>query len=264
MKKKVKIVRKPKDNVVSIKRKRRKKRRGAKIGGLIILLIITVFALMLTPYFHIKWFDITGNEKVTNEQIIQTANLQYNTNLFKVNLKNAESAISKIPYINTVTVRRKLPDGIRVQVTECVPVAYMPFGTAYVMIDENGKLLETVDKLENGPALPVVNGITVDNFQLGMSLSETNPNEAKALKSLLEKLREYELYDRVSAFDISNSDNLSFVFDQHKKVVVGDSYRLDYKLMMLKAAIEQLAPSEAGTIDLTIEGKAVFTPDEDQ
>lgn len=230
--------------------------------GLLLLLAVTAGVLMLTPFFNLQWVDITGNEKVTSDQILKASEIAYQTNVFRVNVKKAAASIGKIPYVETVSVHRKLPGGIRIKITESVPVAYMPFGTSYVLIDGGGKLLESLPALSEEYKLPVVTGIALENFELGASIQTTNPTELKAFQNLMEKLREYSLLDRVSMIDISNPDHLTFQFDQNKTVQVGDAYRLDYKLMMLQATIEELAPSEAGAIDLTIEGKAIFSPKE--
>ena len=53
-----------------------------------------------------------------------------------------------------------------------------------------------------------------------------------------------------------------YVIDGNKNVITGGNYRLDYKLMMLEATVSELSRSEAGTIDLSTEGEALFTPDE--
>ena len=88
------------------------------------------------------------------------------------------------------------------------------------------------------------------------------PNEITAMDELLAELMEHGLLDRSSVINFKNPNNVTFVIDGNKTVKTGGNYRLDYKLMMLEATISELAKSEAGIIDLSIEGEALFSPEE--
>ena len=61
---------------------------------------------------------------------------------------------------------------------------------------------------------------------------------------------------------MKNTKNISMIFDNDKEVIFGNTYRMEYKIAMLESALASLAPSEKGTIDLTVEGQALFTPKE--
>lgn len=244
-----------------IVRIRRKNNRVAKIGGLFLLVVVTLFVLMLTPLFNIKWIDIKGAEKVTSGEIKSAISYQQGSNIFKINLSKSEKKLLAVPYVKSASVHRKLPDGIRVKITERVPSAYIKFGGGFVLIDNEGRLLEQVKELpENYPELT---GVPTDGLQVGQNIGDKSEDTLNAFSVLYGKLNEYEIYDRVTALDVKNPDRLSFVFDGNKNVILGDGYRLDYKMMMLQAAIEDLAPSEKGTITLSVEGKAIFTPSDE-
>ena len=241
-------------------RMRKKNSKVAKVGGFLLLVVVTLFILMLTPFFNIKWIDIQGAEKVSSGEIKAAMQYQQGENIFKINLRKSRQRLLEIPYVQTAEVRRKLPDGIRVKITECVPCAYIQYGGGFVLLDETGKLLEQVKEAPAG--MPVIEGVQTDGLTLGQALSDKNEDAAQAFRVLYEKLNEYKIYERATSINIENPDHLSFVFDGNKNVVIGDGYRLDYKLMMLQVSIAELAPSEEGTITLTVEGKAIFTPSE--
>lgn len=238
----------------------RKNSKVAKIGGIILLVAVTLFVLMLTPLFNIKWLDIKGAEKVTVGQVKTAISYKQETNIFKLGIRKGEKNLMAVPYVETAKVRRKLPDGIRVKITERVPVAYMKFGGGFALIDKTGRLLEQVqDKPQN---LPCLSGVPNDGLAIGQQIGDKSKDAEQAFLVIYEKLTEYEIFDRVSGINVTNSDSLSFEFDNNKTVILGDGYRLDYKLMMLQAAIEDISPSEKGTINLTVEGKAIFSPEE--
>ncbi|MBQ7039329.1 MAG: FtsQ-type POTRA domain-containing protein [Clostridia bacterium] len=238
---------------------KRKNNRVYKIGGFVLLVVVTLFVLMLTPLFNAKWIDIQGAQRVAFSEIENTISYKQGINIFRLNLSKAEKKLLDIPYIETASVHRKLPDGIRVKITERTPVAYIEYGGTYALCDKTGRLLEQIkDKPLN---LAQLTGAPTEGLKIGQSIGDKSEAALNAFTVLYDKLIEYQIYERVTGIDVKNTDNLSFMFDGNKKVVIGDGYRLDYKMMMLQATIEDLAPSEEGTITLTVEGKAIFTPD---
>ena len=241
-------------------RMKRKNSKVATFSGFLLLVIVTLFILMLTPFFNIKWIDIKGAEKITSGQIKTAISYSQGTNLFKINLKKSEENLEALPYVKDAEVKRKFPDGVRVYITERTPVAYIEFGGAFVLIDSEGRMLEQVS--EKPDKIPAVLKAPVEGLKVGQYLKDKSEEASQAFVVLYEKLNEYQLYERVSGINVGTADSISFAFDGNKNVIIGDGYRLDYKLMMLQAAIDGLAPSESGTITLTVEGKAIFTPKE--
>ena len=247
--------------IININRReiRRRKKRAARIRFICLLAAVSVITFLMTPVFNIKWIDVTGNEKTTFGQVVKSSGITYEQNIFRLNIKKSKDAIKKLPYVDTVKIARHLPGGVMFKITERVPVACVKFGTGYAFLDKEGRLLELS---ENHPGIPEIQGIAIKNQKIGDILKDTIPNEITAMDELLETLSEHGLLDRTSVINIKNPNNVTFVIDGNKTVKTGGNYRLDYKLMMLEATISELAKSEAGTIDLSIEGEALFSPEE--
>ena len=256
-------MKKPKDDgkIININRRelRKRKRKAARRRFICLLAVIGVIVFLMTPVFNIKWIDVTGNEKTTFGQVVQSSGITYEQNIFRLNIKKSKGQIKKLPYVDTVRIARHLPGGIMFKITERVPVACVKFGTGFSLLDKEGRLLELV---KDHPGIPEIQGIAVKNQKIGDILKNTIPDEIAAMDELLAKLAEYELTDRTSVVNIKNPNNVTFVIDGNKTVKTGGNNRLDYKLMMLEATISELAKSEAGTIDLSIEGEALFSPEE--
>lgn len=249
------------EKIININRReiRRRKRRAARIRFICLLAAVSVIAFLMTPVFNIKWIDVTGNEKTSFGQVVKSSGIDYNQNIFRLNIKKSKEAIKLLPYVDTVKIARYLPGGVMFKITERVPVACIKFATGYALLDKEGRLLEATD---SRPTLPEIQGITLKKQKIGEILKDTLPNEITAMDELLAELTEHGLLDRTSVINIKNPNNVSFVFDGNKTVKTGGNYRLDYKLMMLEATISELAKSEAGTIDLSVEGEALFSPEE--
>jgi hypothetical protein len=75
-------------------------------------------------------------------------------------------------------------------------------------------------------------------------------------------LKENNIGDRVSSYVADDKGNVSFVIDGTKTIVLGGEVNTEYKFKMLEKVIGELPPTQKGTIDLSVEGKALFTPSE--
>lgn len=244
---------------------RKKNSRVTKIMGLSALIIVTLFILMLTPIFNAKHLVVQTPgggkpEYITAGEVKQAIDYNKNDNIFKINTRKGEENLKHIPYVKDAEIDRKLPNKVVVTISERMPVAYVTFGNASMLLDEDGRLLEQVGKKPK--KLPVVIGISVKTLKVGENLRDRNVAKANAYTALYQKLEEYNLASQTTEINVKDPNQVKCVLGGNKEVVFGDGYQLDYKMRMLQVAVEQLGSSEAGTITLTVEGKAIFTPKE--
>ncbi len=234
--------------------KKKKKKSAIRITAF--LVIVAVLVLMLTPIFTVKWFEVTGNTKITDKQILEASDLDIGDNLFRFNLKKTKDKIKAITYIDSVKIVRWLPDGIKITVTERTPVAALKSATGFLTVDVKGKIIESVKKT----SLPVIENIKTATLKPGEFLNEKQVQQIEELVEVARIINEFEMNDRLTEFGIDKSGNYKFVIDGNKNVVLGEETRIDYKLKMLKAVIDELSPTEEGTIDLSKEGEALYSP----
>ncbi len=247
--------------IIDINRKeiRKRKKRAARNRFICFLAVIAVICFLMTPVFNIKWIDVEGNQKTKFGEIVKASGVEYEQNMFRLNIKKSKQQIRTIAYIDDVKIARHISGGVMIKVTEREPVACLKYANGFVLIDKEGRLLET---LKEPTGYPEIVGIKLSKQKIGDILKETDEAKIATMDELLDKLKEHELLQRTSKINISKANNAEFVIDGNKNVITGGNYRLDYKLMMLEATVSELSRSEAGTIDLSTEGEALFTPDE--
>ena len=108
------------------KRKRRGKRKIALRIALVLIPACAIFiTLSLTVLFRVVSFTVEGDlGPYTSEQIEAAGGISAGTNLFLADTDAAEKQIqTKLPYIETASVKIRLPDRIVIRVTQAVPVA---------------------------------------------------------------------------------------------------------------------------------------------
>ncbi len=239
-------------------KKQQKKKKGA-FKATVFLIVVAILVLMLTPIFTIEWFEVSGNTKVSDNQILQISELEMGDNLFRFNVKKTKDKIRTISYIDEIKILRWFPSGVKIEVTERIPVASLVTKSGYLNVDKKGVIIEGVKKT----TLPVIENIKTTTLKVGNTLKEKETAQIDRLKEVTEIIKQFDISERLTEFGIDKYGNFKFVIDGNKNVVLGEEVRLDYKLKMLKSVVDELSPTEEGTIDLSKEGQALYSPNKD-
>jgi cell division protein FtsQ len=149
--------------------------------------------------------QITGNRIVSPDAILQQFVHDRGRSVLRVPLSERRSLIEEIPWVESATVQRILPNGIRVEIVERTPIAFVRNGTELALIDAHGVIL---DRTKNEDwQFPIVTG-----------LSENMPREERArrMQTYQEFIKDVDLVrsgssDRVSEVDLANPKDLRAV-----------------------------------------------------
>ena len=72
-------------------------------------------------YFVIKDVEISGNERLEYHDVIKEAGLEPGLNSLSVSIDEIELRLKKNPWIKKVSVTRKLPDRVKIEIEEYKP-----------------------------------------------------------------------------------------------------------------------------------------------
>ena len=91
------------------------------------------------------------------EEIVAGMDVKQGDNLYLWNkVKVSDELLQQFPYLETVQIRRHLPDALVVTVTECTATVAVPSDGGYYYLSEQGKVLEQ-NAADGG--LPLVTGV---------------------------------------------------------------------------------------------------------
>ena len=147
-----------KKNAKQVEKEKKKRKKIAfvlKCCSLLALIVGTGLFMFLSPTFNVKKINVTGNEQLTEQEIISLSGITLEENTFKIRLSKAEDDIKSQAYVESVKVSRKLPSEITIEVTERKPSFMLEVGNAYVYMNTQGYFLEIS---ENKLELPVILG----------------------------------------------------------------------------------------------------------
>lgn len=116
-------------------------------------------------YFNIKSLEITGNIRLTKEQVLETARIKTDSNALTVNLPLAKKYLLSHPWIAEADVSRELPGKLVLKIREHRPLAILDLNRRF-MLNHEGKIFKEVsdsDLVE----LPVVEGLTFSDLDIG-------------------------------------------------------------------------------------------------
>src|SRR5260370_34342396 len=86
--------------------------------------------------------EVSGNHIVGREAVLQQFVHDRNRSVLQIPLDTRRSQLEQIPWVESASVQRILPNRLRVEVTERTPVAFARIGNELALIDAHGVILD--------------------------------------------------------------------------------------------------------------------------
>lgn len=228
---------------------------------LIMAAVVIALALSMIIFFRVRHVEVRGNVFYTAEEVSAATAIASGDNLLTISRGQvAGSIMAQLPYIESVQVRRQLPDTVIVTVTEFdTTYAVQDAAGAWYLMTATGKLTEQVSEQAAKEHIQVENLILKDPViggQAEPSAEEGKEDPARRkLETLLVLLREIEAADlvrEVSSVNVLSTSSISLWYGDRFQVELGGSDELAYKLEYLKLIIAEQKDYTTGTIDLSL------------
>ena len=209
-------------------------RRRRKIGGVFILLLLFIIAVtvaLTVPVFNITSVTVTGNARLTQEEILAVAGIPVGTNIYRISMRSAEDRLEEMPYVLSARVRRKFPARVHVHVEEREEKAAVICDGGYAITDETARVLRLANDREN---LPCVTGAGVTAATPGKTIEMKEEGFVSNYTALLSALDTAELGVSFSMLRIENIADVSAETEHGLEIHLGGMDDLDYKLKLCK------------------------------
>lgn len=200
------------DKAVKRKKKRKKKKRKRKFFLLKFLLLVALavglYYFLSSEFFDIQKVSVDNISHYTEEQVVKLSKIKTGANLFKTSLGDAEKRLLKDPYMKDVELKRKLPGTVAITVTERVEYAAVPYGSEYILIDQETIVL---GRTQSAPELPILMGMTVKSMEPGKGLEVEQSNVLEETLKLLSVMEKSDLYFK--KIEISDVLIKAYIYD---------------------------------------------------
>lgn len=245
----------------SARNKRRRRRGRARTGFFFKLLfvaaVMVAITLGVTVFFQVEEVAVVGNQRYTVQEVVSASGIQEGENLFQLNKNDiARQILEQLPYTQSLTIKRVLPNKILITVEEWQAVAQVESEEQWWLISVGGKLLEA----DFYPDVISVSGISPLSPRAGTALAVSQEETAKltALLGLLSALEGQAMLDKVSDLDLSHPSYITFLYEERFEVRLLQGADYAYKLRALEAVVADREEYETGTMDLTQDNNTVL------
>lgn len=205
----------------------------------ILLLIIgmVVFALV-SPIFNITKVKVTGNNKLSSKKIIGMTGLEIGQNVFKINKSEIIKNIRKNGLVSDVEIKRNLPDEIEIIVSERVASFAIEYGNGYVIVSNQGYIIELSETNQN---LPILIGTVTkeEDYVENNRLEEQDLNALNLVLKIMNAANVNEIDELISSIDISDLTDVKINLDAEGKIAyLGDCSNLSHRIQWVKTILE--------------------------
>lgn len=219
-----------KQNLYSLPQKNKlNKPKRAKIHYIIIMLlsVVSLYFFIQSPFFEIKKIYVKGTNHLTINQVLELANIQPGINILKVNSSKIKEGLSAHPWIKDVQVERKLPSTVNVYIQEREGVAIVPSVGGYLVVDETGVVLKSMEHLGQ-LVLPVITNVNLEeNLPYGEKIKN---KQTKDVLGIINQLPEV-VHARVA--EIAVAEGITFFAMGGLEIRLGTVEHIDKKLQIL-------------------------------
>ncbi len=241
------------------------------LGVVAVAAVVGGVALTLYRYGAHSWrfrlessdqLEIAGIHNVTRSQVMEVMGGDIGRNLFFVPLADRKKQLEEIPWVESASVMRFLPNRLRVEIKERTPVGFAQIGSKIALIDAHGVLMELPAGGARKYSFPVI---------VGMGDAEPLSTRAARMKIYTQLMRELDSggarYSQdLSEVDLSDPDDVKVTAaDPNGEVLVhlGSSDFLQrYQVYVAHVQEWRQQFQKVRSVDLRYDRQVIVNPDE--
>lgn len=240
--------------------KKRKNIRGVFYYPLMFLFFSAVLIFSISIFFRVSRIEVIGNERYSKQEVTIASGIEEGENLLFMNRFRAVSRIfARLPYVESVSVSRKLPNRSVIEIKESIPIAYVSIDGQDWVIGRNSKILSQATKDDAKKLINVI-GVSPVDPTIGekMKVNDSDKGRVEFLCDVLNQIQERNLMNDVSNLDVTNEENVSFAYLNRFFVRLGTNSELTSKFGKMISAAEKLTTGDMGTLDVSLPGNDVY------
>jgi cell division protein FtsQ len=234
----------------------------------VVLCVLGVLGAGLYRYGERSWrfrvessddIEVTGMQNVTKAQIMEVMGADIGRNIFFISLAQQKAQLEQIPWVESASVMRFVPNTLKVEIQERTPVAFARVGPRISLIDAGGTLMELPQKHKY--SFPVI---------LGMNPGEPLSTRAPRMKAYNQLVRDLDSsgarYSQdLSEIDLSDLEDVKVrVNDPAGDVLVhlgSSNYLTRYRIYVTHVQAWRQQFQKLESVDLRYENQIIVNPD---
>jgi len=205
--------------------------------------------------------EVTGLDSVTKSQVMEVMGGDIGRNIFFIPLAERQTQLEQIPWVESASVMRFVPNRIKVEIHERTPIAFARVGSKILLVDKGGTLMELPPPGKKKFSFPVILGMNP-----GEPLSTRSPR-MRIYNDLVSQLDSSGAHfsQELSEVDLSDPEDVKILTDDPGGAVLvhlGSSDYLDrYKIYKTHLEEWRQQFEKLESVDLRYDRQIIVNPD---
>jgi cell division protein FtsQ len=205
--------------------------------------------------------EVAGADHVAHAQIMEVMGGDIGRNIFFVPLAQRKQQLEQIPWVESASVMRFVPNRLRIEIHERTPVAFARMGSHISLIDAGGTLMELAPGAKHKYSFAVI---------AGMNAGEPLSTRAARMKNYNELVREIDssgarYSQELSEVDLTDAEDVKVLAaDANGEVLVhlgSANYLQRYKTYVTHVQQWRQQFDKLESVDLRYDGQIIVNPD---
>ena len=232
--------------------------------------ILGAAALGLYSYGKHSWrfridssdqIEVSGADHVAHAQIMEVMGGDIGRNIFFVPLAQRKQQLEQIPWVESASVMRFVPNRLRIEIHERTPVAFARIGPHISLIDAGGTLMELAPGGKHKYSFAVI---------AGMNSGEPLSTRAARMKSYNDLVRDLDASgahysQELSEVDLGDPEDVKVIAaDANGEVLVhlgSGNYLQRYRTYVTHVQQWRQQFEKLESVDLRYDGQIIVNPD---
>lgn len=245
------------------KNTKRRKRATLIYAGVFIVLIFAAISLIAAVFCRFTALELTGGGIYTEAEILAAAELEYGTQLFSINTKEAQKRImTGLSGIEDVKVSFSLPNKLIINISQGVPAYYFESnGTLYYLTEKFIALGSEIAVGEQDEIIRIGNE-QIKRYSIGERVELYDDDWYYLIAGLTSSVKLAGINERLSLIETRDKFDIVIRYDGRIRICIGEYENVDEKLEFAKSTIESLAEDAKGTVRVKNHKVGSFLKDE--
>ena len=239
--------------------------------ALFALCLVSIAAGAVYQYGERNWrfrinssddIDVTGTHNVPHAQVMDVLGGDIGRNIFFIPLSERKAQLEKIPWVESASVMRFVPNRLVVEIHERTPIAFARLGSRISLIDAGGTLMELPGAGKQKYSFPVI---------VGMNPGEPLSTRTARMKTYNELLRQLDSdgahYSQdLSEVDISDQEDVKVLANDPAGAVLvhlgSSNFLTRYKVYVTHVQAWRQQFEKLDSVDLRWDNQIIVNPDQ--
>ncbi|MBQ4642478.1 MAG: FtsQ-type POTRA domain-containing protein [Oscillospiraceae bacterium] len=247
-----------------------------------LLRLLTVTAVVLalvfgmSIFFKVRTVTVSGAEKYSAWEVKEASGISDGDALLSLSEAKISARIrTSLPYVDRVRVGIKLPDTVKIEITELDAVYAISDNVGkWWLLNVDGKVVDNTNGAASKGYTRII-GVELADPVVGQQAVAAVPqteeptgtettedlmppvaliqpaHQLEAAITVLAALEANGVIGYVETIDVTDPEHIELWYEDRYQVYLGDDSRMEYKIYMLKGAVAQMGEYQRGQMDIS-------------